>query len=191
MTNPSTDYNPIHTDPPPAPKPRRWWTTPVIVVVSVLAGIGIGAASAGSEGQPVTSEALQEWERQLDEREDALNAEQDTPSAPVEEEPEPEQVAEFDTPAAGDFTLTARTLEQECFGSAGCLVTFQIDAGWTLNLDPGVTYEVTYEVQGADDPYINTLEVQGDEYWVEESEMVGTPSSESKLTVHVLEVREQ
>lgn len=189
MTNP-TAYDPHpHLDPRP-PKVRRWWTTPLIVVVSVLAGIGIGATGASSDQQPVTSEALAEWERQLDEREDALDAEQDTPAV-VEEEPELEPVSSFDTPTADDFTLTVRTMEQECFGSAGCLVTFQIDAGWLLNLDPSITYEVTYEIEGADDPYINTIRVEGEEYWTDESETIGTPSSESNLTVHVLEVREQ
>ena len=181
---------------PPPPKQRRWWATPVIVVVSLLAGIGIGGAAATSDTDPARSssgatyESLDEWEAALGERQDSLDGTQDTA-----DEPEPEPVAELDTgyvtPTADDFVLTVRTLEKRCYGSAGCNVSFQIDAGWLGEFDPDTTYEVTYEIKGGDDPLINTLRVEGEQYWVDESEFIGTPSSDAELTAHVLEVRER
>jgi hypothetical protein len=71
-------------------------------------------------------------------------------------------------------------------------VTFRVDLtylGWE-DLDPNVTYELTYEIQGGEDVLINTLEVTGDEYSRDESEQMGTASSDDELTAVVIDVTE-
>jgi hypothetical protein len=83
-------------------------------------------------------------------------------------------------------------LEKQCFGSAGCNVTYRVTVGYpgaALNLDPDKTYELTYEVRGGEDgPVVNTLTVQGDSFETDQEELVSTSSSRSKLTVRVLSV---
>jgi hypothetical protein len=103
---------------------------------------------------------------------------------------EPEVV--YHEPTADDFELTIKTLEKECFGSAGCNVEFRVELSYLglLDLDPSVTYELTYEIKGGEDPLINTLEITGDEYSVDESEDIGTESSDDELTAVVLDVSE-
>ncbi|MEU8298950.1 hypothetical protein AB0C04_16900 [Micromonospora sp. NPDC048909] len=98
----------------------------------------------------------------------------------------------YDTPAKSDFTLKVKTLRKQCFGSAGCNVTYRIDVTYTGDgdLDPSTTYEVTYQVKGAEDPIINTFEVTGDAASVQQEEMASTRRSGDKLTAVVTDVSE-
>ncbi|MFF0657795.1 hypothetical protein [Micromonospora tulbaghiae] len=97
----------------------------------------------------------------------------------------------YDTPAKSDFTLKVKILRKQCFGSAGCNVTYRIDVTYTgSGLDPSKTYEVTYQVKGAEDPIINTFEVTGDSASVQEEEMASTKRSGDKLTAAVTDVTE-
>ncbi|MET7709888.1 hypothetical protein [Micromonospora sp. NPDC005413] len=97
----------------------------------------------------------------------------------------------YDTPAKGDFKLKVKTLRKQCFGSAGCNITYRIDVTYTGDgLDPSRTYEVTYEVKGAEDPVINTFEVTGDSASVQQEETASTKRSGDKLTAVVTDVSE-
>lgn len=93
-------------------------------------------------------------------------------------------------PGEDDFELTLNVLEQECFGSAGCNVTVRVEVGFSFvgELDPDTTYEVTYEILGGEDPKINTLTIEGDEYSVEDGERISTESGDAELTAEVLRV---
>jgi hypothetical protein len=49
-------------------------------------------------------------------------------------------------------------------------VTFTVDLAYAGPvLDPAKTYELRYEVVGAEDPLLSTLEITGDEYASTES----------------------
>jgi len=94
------------------------------------------------------------------------------------------------TPTPSDFKLTVKTLSKECFGSAGCNLTFRIGVGYSGEpLDPSTTWEVVYEVRGGEDgPQINTLTIQGTDYQVDREEFASTSSSSKKLTARVTSV---
>lgn len=88
---------------------------------------------------------------------------QATTQAAVETTPEP---APPPPPAAGpaDFKLSVKILTQQCFGSAGCNLTYraQIDSGPSAG-----TYEVSYEVavpRDENSPYADTLTVTDGKY---------------------------
>jgi hypothetical protein len=98
-------------------------------------------------------------------------------------------------PAPGPASLHARTipadthtsldaLSKQCFGSAGCNLTYRIEVGYDgPPLDPSNTYEVVYEVRGGEDgPQINTLTVEGDQSSVDSEEIISTTSPSRKLT---------
>ena len=132
-----------------------------------------------------------------------MSADSDTPApgnvasdvkadVPAAEQPAVE-VPKVKAPVVKDFKLTVKTLKKQCFGSAGCLVDFRIQVafnGDTLALDAGRTYEVTYEVKGAEDPITNTFTMTGDSAEVQQEESTQTPKSSSKLTAVVTDVTE-
>lgn len=97
----------------------------------------------------------------------------------------------YKEPELDDFTLEVVTLSKECFGSAGCVVTYDVEL--TLNtvlLDPNKTYQVIYEVAGAEDgPQVNNLEVTGTSYRYDSGTVADTPSSDTVLTATVTSVR--
>jgi hypothetical protein len=99
--------------------------------------------------------------------------------------------AAYHTPVPADFTLTVKVLEKQCFGSAGCNITFRIDLSGGGELDPDKTYELTYEVKGGEDPLINTMTVTGKQYERQDRESIQTSSSSKKLTAVVTSVTER
>lgn len=95
------------------------------------------------------------------------------------------------TPTKSDFKLNVKVLRKQCFGSAGCNITYRIDVTYTgAELDPFKTYEVTYEVKGGEDPIVNTFEVTDDSASVEQEEFASTRRSADKLTAVVTSVSE-
>ena len=95
-------------------------------------------------------------------------------------------------PTPTDFTLTVKILEKKCYGSAGCNVTFRIELAYSgPPLDAGRTYELTYEVAGVEDSYVNTLLVTGTQYRTDDRELVSTKSSKAELKATVTAVAER
>lgn len=76
-------------------------------------------------------------------------------------------VPKYVAPTKSDFKITLKVVTQDCFGDAGCVVTYepklqQLSLG---DFDPSVTYDVTYEVRGDQNgPQIDTLQVTGSKY---------------------------
>jgi hypothetical protein len=70
-----------------------------------------------------------------------------TTDAPPPTEP-PVTAAAAVVPKAKDFKLSVKTLSKQCFGSAGCNLTYRVDVSLAKTLDPDVEYEVVYEVRG-------------------------------------------
>ena len=94
-------------------------------------------------------------------------------------------------PKPKDFKLSVKVLSKQCFGSAGCNLTYRIDASWPDGYDPDLEYEVVYEVRGGEDgPQVNTMTVQGDRYDRPQEETIGTSSAGRRLTAVVTSVEE-
>lgn len=169
---------------PPAPKQKRQFLVTKIAI-GVAAGIALFLI-----GMIVLVAVLLSSGKTSDKQ--ATGTPATIASQPAEEPATTEQTPAY-TPTPKDFTLTIKTLKKECFGSAGCNVTFRIQVGYDgPALDPSTTYEVTYEVRGAEDgPQINTLTVQGDQSSVDEEEFVSTKSAAVKLKAVVTDVAEQ
>lgn len=80
-------------------------------------------------------------------------------------------------PLAADFKLGIKILEKQCFGSAGCNITFRVSVVHEAPpLDPDLDYELTYRIDGAEDPYVNTLSIRGNQSSADEEESVSTRS---------------
>jgi hypothetical protein len=182
MSEQYTTYEQPATQP-ASPAKRRRWPHVVIPIVTLFVGVVIGAAG-GSDTPGATA---------ADTPNPAPSASGPAPKAAVEEE-EPAEPT-YDTPASTDFRLEVKTLSKECFGSAGCNLTYRIlvhATRPTLSLDPSKTYELTYEVRGGEDgAQINTAEITGDESTVDQEEMLSTPSSKTVLEAVVTDISEQ
>ncbi|QLQ16163.1 MAG: hypothetical protein HZY73_11430 [Micropruina sp.] len=106
------------------------------------------------------------------------------PSASASEEPETY------TPSKGDWEVTLKVLNKECFGSAGCNVKVRasLSYGGLEEVPQEGTVEVSFRIKGAEDPYESTFEVtEGGSYSPDEV-MVSTRSSKAKLTAEVTDV---
>lgn len=156
----------------PAKKKAPTWAVVVAAVILGVCGIGtIAAIASGGTDDPGPAPGQRE-----------------APAEPAADKPDPPDPA-FAGLDPDDIELSIKTLEKQCFGSAGCNIVFRIELAYDgPDLDPAVTYEVTYEITGGDDPYISTLTVTGTEYSTTQEEFLGTPSSSAELTATVTDV---
>ena len=175
-----TQQQPESYTPQPPVKPKKRtpkWLAAMSIGIVVLCVFGIVFAAITDSDAPVVNDSP---DRQGDivDREPADNP-----------PPEPH----FYEPAIDDFELSIKTLSKECFGSAGCIIEFRMELAYLAvgRLDPGVTYEITYEIHGGEDPYINTLTTTGDRYSTEETERINTPSADSELTVEIVDLSDR
>lgn len=180
--------------PPPAPprKSRAGLVAGILIATLAAIGLGVGAVLAvgADSGEPAAPAAAVPSPRStcdgysVDAATGAVVCKPADGAAVVDDGPT------YATPAAGDFTVTVKILEKQCFGSAGCNITYRIDPEYVGDqLDPAVTWLVTYEVHGVEDgPQINTFEVTGSEAAFEAEENASTASTRAKLTVKVTEV---
>lgn len=167
---------------PPQPIPPAKRSGPGRIVLFVVLGVVallcafIGFGALVSDDEPQTK---------------AASAATATGATPVIAVPE---LAETPTPLGykpkpSDFKLTPKITDKECFGSAGCNVSFRVDVEYS-GLPPGesVTWLVIYEITGVEDaPEVGSLEMTGVQA-VGQEENVGTASSKSKITLKVTSV---
>lgn len=178
--------------PPPPPRKRHWLRWTLISVGAFIALIiGITAAAGGSH-KTAQPGALPSNSISTAPASPELPSAPDTSSQPAT--PAPAEAA-YVTPKPADFTVTLKVLSKQCFGSAGCNVTFRpvltqhIAKGL---LDPAITYDLTYTVTGDESgPQINTLSVTGDQYEQPDEGMASTPSSGTVLSAQVTSVTPQ
>lgn len=89
-------------------------------------------------------------------------------------------------PTKSDFKVTLKELSRDCFGSAGCSITYRPRLTMPSGLDPDTTYEITYRIRGGDSPETGTIRLADGQY--ERSEdTIGTPAG-AKLTAVVTDV---
>ncbi|MGA4727696.1 hypothetical protein ACPB67_09785 [Micromonospora taraxaci] len=160
----------------------------VLVLLLCFGGCGVLLATTNGEESPDQGKAAPTAASQSRPSTSAPTSAAAPTTAPATTPP-PAPV--YDTPTKGDFKLKVKTLRKQCFGSAGCNITYRIDVTYTGDgLDPSSTYEVTYEVKGAEDPVINTFEVTGDSASVQQEETASTKRSGDKLTAVTTDVSE-
>jgi hypothetical protein len=93
------------------------------------------------------------------------------------------------TPRVSDFSIEVIETKKDCFGEAGCNITYEINPSYTGQpLDPSITYKVIFTLSGGDSPETGSFDVQGKKYNKPSEEMISTPSSSSELTARVTRV---
>jgi len=93
-------------------------------------------------------------------------------------------------PKPADFTIPLKILSKQCFGSAGCNVTFRIApaySGPALPVDK--TYRVIYTVSGDESgPQTNSFTLTGEQAEYQSEESASTRSAGVALVAKVTEV---
>lgn len=146
-------------------RPVLVWVLGGVVLLLVFAVAALGAKLVEDRTQPVTSSSAA-----------------DEPMVPADPE------VDIVDPELTAFVLSPKITEKQCFGSAGCNVSFRVDVSLNAPLDERATYEVTYEVTGVEDgPLVGTFEITGEQYTVAE-ESVSTARSSSKLKIRATSV---
>lgn len=184
-----SDYQQFNYPPTPPPyvppKRKRHIARWVLIGAGVLLVGGIAAGAAGSGG---TKHAATQTHSPT------ISAASTTAAAiqpPIIEQPSDTAPA-YVTPKKGDFTVTLKVLTKECFGSAGCNVTYRTKLAQSLPtgaLDPDVTYDLTYVVHGDDSgPQTETMYITGDQYEQPSEGFASTATSGTKLTVTVTKI---
>jgi hypothetical protein len=170
--------------PPPyvPPKKKRHTVRTIAIVAGALIVVGAVAGALGGGGKKTAAPPAH-----------TTSIAASTTSAAAIQPPIIEQPSDtapaYVTPKKGDFTVTLKVLSKECFGSAGCNVTYRTKLSQSLPtgaLDPDVTYDLTYVVHGDDSgPQTETMYITGDQYEQPSEGFASTPTSGTKLTVTV------
>lgn len=94
--------------------------------------------------------------------------------------------------SASDFKIETTVLEQKCFGSAGCNVTYTITPTFlsTPSVLEGRSFKVIYEVNGGKQPEVGHFTLNGTSMRYNDSSRLQTPSADSVLTAQVTSVLE-
>jgi len=178
-----TDYQQYNYPPPPPyvpPKKKRHTVRTIAIVAGALIVVGGVAGALGTGGKKAAAPAH------------TISSAPSTTTAaiqpPILEQPSDTAPA-YVTPKKGDFEVTLKVLSKECFGDAGCNLTYRAKLSQSLPtgaLDPDITYDLTYVVHGDESgPQTETMYITGDQYEQPSEGLAQTPSSGTKLTVTV------
>ncbi|MFK0062632.1 hypothetical protein ACIQTN_25820 [Streptomyces werraensis] len=179
-----TDMPPMPATPPAPPaKPKRARSTNAIIlgsaaaVIAAVIGTGIFVVQAmNDEDRPATTSSSS---RATDE-----------PEPVVEDDVEEPDLDLYVTdPTAADFEIELRTKSRQCFGSAGCNLVVEPELtynGDTSELDPALTYEITYEITGDESgPILQTAELTDQTTLTFDTTVISTESRGTELSVEV------
>jgi hypothetical protein len=94
---------------------------------------------------------------------------------------------------AADVKLAVKVTKKDCFGTAGCNVTYEIKVTTDkTRIQSGDRYEVTYTVKGLQDDQIGTLTLKDDGTYEQDSYQFGqTKTAAAKLTAVVTDVTKE
>lgn len=92
--------------------------------------------------------------------------------------------------APRNIKIGINTRSQQCFGSAGCNVTVQVDPDYVGTQDASTgSWEITYEIRGGEDgPIIETMTLTDGTFSFPEEQNLSTTSSSTKLKAVVTSV---
>lgn len=158
------------------PTPTPWFKRKRFVIPAALLGVAIVIGCTSGPTKPVKPATP-----------NATSG--PTRPAPPADPPAPR----YDTPTTNDFRIGVKIMSKHCFGDVGCNVevkTTLTNASGVV-LDPGITYDLTYELLGDESgPMIDSMEIHGDQYNGGGTKFLSTPSSGTKITARITSIEE-
>jgi hypothetical protein len=182
------EQQPEQLPPQPVPPPKKKSRTLLVGIIAGVLGLGIGGAVGASgdgtttagPGATVTATATATATETVTEGSEPTELPTDEPTEkPVGWNPKPK-----------DFKVTIKVTDKQCFGSAGCNVSYKVGLDYlgSQSLPDEGTTDITYKISGAEDPIIGTLTLDSEGKFDASEESTSTRSSSSKLTAKVTEV---
>ncbi len=153
-------------------------------IVAILAAFGIGTAvgSAAGGGDGTTAKASASPSTKGN---SPLAADRFPSSSPS---PTFSYTPPSYTPKASDFDVKLRITQKQCFGSAGCNVSYKIDVSYS-GLPPEDDVEVTYQITGDESgTQIQSFTYSPDGTYNYTSGTASTSSSSVQLSAKVTDV---
>ncbi|MGW8951340.1 hypothetical protein [Streptomyces sp. NPDC055709] len=179
-SEPTAPLPPMPSVPPKSPGSRKPFLTGLVtgfIAASLVAG-GVFLALGGQDDADSPSAA------------DSKPTAEAAPAAVPEPTEEPE-VTYNEAPTNEEFTITLKTTQKQCFGSAGCNVTVEPELTYNglVPANPDKTYSITYEVRGGEDgAIVQTLELTDQDQVSYQPINLSTTKSSAKLTAKVTDV---
>ncbi|MFD8254691.1 hypothetical protein [Streptomyces werraensis] len=182
-----TDMPPMPNVPPAPPeKPKRTLSNGIVIgaaaaVIAAVIGTGVFVVQAmnDDDSKPASTSS-------------SSRATEESEPVVEDEVEEPDLDLYVTDPAATDFKIELRTKSKQCFGSAGCNLVVEPELtydGLTSELDPALTYEITYEITGDESgPIVQTAELTDQTTVTYDTTVVSTPSRGTELSVEVTDV---
>lgn len=176
---PPTQPEPNDNPPVPTPEPTKKKSNLKLVLIVVgavflacVAGIAAFAGGGEDKGKPVGNP---------------------TKPAAVASVPQPATSTTTEAPAPEftakqkDFKVSLKILDKECFGSAGCLIGYRVELGYTGPTIPDEqSYEISFRITGAEDEILGTLTTHGTKYDIPDNEHLSTKSTSYNLKVSIV-----
>jgi len=176
-----TNFYGSQPQPPRGKKPNK-----LVIVLMILVGIVGVLLCCGSGIGLVTGADPDAKGLSVSTAEDAPAGSATAPAVKVKSKPTSAPPSKL---TKATIQLTVKTTSKECFGSAGCIVQWQIKAGVTDSVHIEDPCDVTYEVRGLTETQTHTLTVKDDKTYEQDGYQSGqTSSSGKKLTAVVTEV---
>ncbi|MHC5701200.1 hypothetical protein OTC26_007060 [Streptomyces tirandamycinicus] len=179
-SEPTTPLPPMPSVPPKSRGSRKPFLTGLVTgfMAASLVAAGIFLV-VGSQGDADSASAA-----------DSKPTAEATPASVPEPVEEPEEIYN-EAPSKDEFTITLKTTQKQCFGSAGCHVTVEPELAYSglVPANPDKTYSITYEVRGGEDGVIvQTLELTDQDQVSYQPINLTTTRSSAKLTAKVTDV---
>lgn len=188
----------VTQDQPQAPAPkgawyrRKWLQMIVVFVLGVIIGAASSSGSTGG-GDTRKSDAARQAAIAAAAQKIADSRAADEATAQAQATALAEaSAAAAEPPAKSAFVLSVKVLSKDCFGSAGCNLTYRVVPKFVGPGDPN-SLEVTYEVIGGEDgPKIGTFTIDSAGTATYDSEQtISTSSASTTLKARVTEVARQ
>lgn len=176
---------PVHQVPPAKPGKRFGFLALLITgIVALVVGIAIGGL--GRSGGTATPAATVTTTANH-----TIYVTSPTEGGGATEQPteQPTDTGGY-TPRKSDWAIGIKIKSKQCFGSAGCNITFRIAPAHVggANLPDSGSLDVTYKITGCEDPYSNTFTVENSSASYDEEESCSTTSASKKLAAVVTAV---
>ncbi|MFI7676751.1 hypothetical protein [Actinophytocola sp. NPDC049390] len=176
MSHPNPEIPPPYVPVPPRPRRSRVPLAAIGVVAVVVAAAAVIVVLVGGADKPAATGDSPEAFAATRDTETTTTTTTTYTRTPYVPKPE-------------DFELEVQVLEQQCYGSAGCNVTFRISVAYNGDTiyDGDGPYTVVYSLTGTDDPFVSRFTLLSQYEYSATEEMVSTPPG-AKLKAAVTQV---
>jgi hypothetical protein len=161
---------------------KQWAQVSAAALLGLVIGVVIGIAVAGGSNDGSKS-ATQPVGRASEQTQPEATAPETVASTEAPATTKPQRA-----PTVKDFAINLVVVEDQCFDTAGALVTFEPEVKYSGPNLTGQTWSLTYQLNGGKSPNIYTIEGSGNDFTVNDRQRVQTRTCQDVLTATPIRV---